>query len=223
MAHVRRPPRPQTLVTRWGPPSLVVALILLLIGCVPPPDMRDQRLAEVAQQSVAVQAQQNEQIARQYQTAAEQGRPLAEATKQLVSKDAEARKELLTAQEKLNTQLQQQRATIDAGRDALEQERRQFAAERQREPIVAASIESLGLVLACLLPLLLCGLLVWRLGRAEPDDAAVAELLVCELTSDQPRLLPGLGAPPALSRDQPPPRLPILPPEADEEPAEPPF
>jgi hypothetical protein len=80
--------------------------------------------------------------------------------------------------------------------------------ERQREPILAASIETLGLILACLLPLTLCGLLLWRLGRVEPDDAAVAELLVCELTSDRPRLLPGWVSPPALPQDPPAPRLP---------------
>ena len=191
MDHVRRPSRPKALVTRWGPPRLAVALTLPLIGCAPVPDARDQRLADVAQQSVAVQAQQNEHIARQSQTVAEQSRHLAEATQQLVSQDAAARQQLLAAHEKLNTQLQQQRVAIDAGRDALEQERRQLAAERQREPILAASIETLGLILACLFPLALCGLLLWRLGRVEPDDAAVAELLVCELTSDRPRLLPG--------------------------------
>ena len=223
MDHVRRPSRPSTIVTRWGPPCLVVALTLPLIGCAPLPDARDQRLAEVAQQSVAVQAQQNEHIARQSQTVAEQSRHLAEATQQFVSQDAAARQQLLAAQENLNSQLQQQRATIDAGRDALEQERRLLAAERQREPILAASIESLGLILACLLPLALCGLLLWRLGRVEPDDAAMAELLVCELTSEQPRWLPGLGAPPALPHQQAPPRLPDVPSNSADEPDEPPF
>ena len=223
MNHVRCPIRPVPSANRWGPLGLAVALTLLLIGCAPPPDLRDQRLAEVAQQSVAVQAQQNEQIARQSQATAEQGRQLAEATKQLVAKDAEARQQLLAAHEKLHAQLQQQRASIDAGRDALEQERRQLAAERQREPILAASIETLGLILACLLPLTLCGLLLWRLGRVEPDDAAVAELLVCELTSDRPRLLPGLVSPPALPQDQPAPRLPDRPEDSAEEPVELPF
>ena len=223
MDHVRRPPRPKTLVTRWVPPSVAVALTLLLIGCAPPPDLRDQRLAEVAQQSVAVQAQQNEHIARQSQTGAEQSRHVAEATQQLVSQDAAARQQLLAAQEKLNTQLQQQRATIDAGRDALEPERRLLAAERQREPILAASIESLGLMLACLLPLALCGLLLWRLGRIDPDDAAVADLLVCELTSEQPRWLPGLGAPPALPHQQAPPRLPDVSSDSADKSDGPPF
>lgn len=223
MDHVRRPTRPQPLVTRWVPPSLAVALTLPLIGCGPSPDLRDQRLAEVAQQSVAVQAQQNEHIARQSQTSAEQSRHLAEATQQLVSQDAAARQQLLAAQEKLNTQLQQQRATIDAGRDALEQERRLLAAERQTELILAASIESAGLILACLLPLALCGLLLWRLGRAEPDDAAVVELLVCELTSEQPELLPELGLRPALPQCQAPPRLPDVPRDLADDSDEPPF
>jgi len=82
-------------IRRIIPGMRIVPLLLPLaaIGCGPPPDTRDQRLAEVAQQSVAVQAKQNEHIARQSQTVAEQSRHLAAAAQQLVSKDAEARQD----------------------------------------------------------------------------------------------------------------------------------
>ena len=56
---------------------------------------------------------------------------------------------------------------------------------------MAAAVQNVGLLLACLLPLLVCVFIIRQMTRNEPDDAAVAELLVCELTSDQPRLLPG--------------------------------
>ena len=70
------------------------ALLMLLAGsgCSPPPDMRDQRLVELARESMDRQAEQNRHLARQSEQ------------------------------------------IIDAGRDSLEQERRQIAELRHREP-----------------------------------------------------------------------------------------
>ena len=187
-------------IPRTGRVRMSAALLTLLaiVGCSPAPDMRDQRLAEFAKQSVAQQAQQNDHLARQSQAVVEQSQKLAEAGRELVAQDAAARREMVSAQQGLNAQLNQQRATIDAGRDDLEQERRQIAEQRHRDPIVSASIQTAGLLLACLLPLLVCVFIIRQMGRHEPEDAAVAELLVCELTSDQPRLLPGPAWRPAL-------------------------
>ena len=170
--------------------SAAMLTLLAATGCSKPPDMRDQRLADFAQQSVEQQARQNQEIARQSQAVVEESRQLAEASKEMVAKDAEARREMVAAQHELNAQLNQQRDAIDAGRDALEQDRREIAEQRNRAPIIAESIQSVGLIIACLLPLVACVLVLWRMGRNEPDDAAVAELLTFELAGDQPRLLP---------------------------------
>jgi hypothetical protein len=105
---------------------------------------------------------------------------------------------LVAAQDRLNVQLNEQRAAIDAGPDQLEQERRQLAEQRHRDPILAASIHTVGLIAAALLPLLVCVYIIRQIGRSEPDDAAVAELLVHELVTDQPCLLPGPSLRPAL-------------------------
>lgn len=179
---------------------MIAATLMLLtaIGCSRPADMRDQRLAEFARQSVEQQARQNEEMARQAKAVVEESSQLAEASKELVAHDAEARREMIAAQDRFNTQVDKQRATIDTGRDELEQERRQIAEQRHRDPIVAATIQTVGLIIACLLPLLVCVFVIRQMNRAEPDDAAVAELLVCELTSDQPKLLPGPSIRPAL-------------------------
>ena len=181
--------------------AMMIATLLMLltaIGCSRPADMRDQRLAEFARQSVEQQAKQNEEMARQSKAVVEESSQLAEAAKEMVASDAEARAEMIAAHDRLNGQLNEQRGTIDAGHDALEEERRQIAEQRHRDPIVATSIQTVGLIIACLLPLLVCVFIIRQMSRTEPDDAAVAELLVCELTSDQPRLLPGRSLRPAL-------------------------
>ena len=171
---------------------LNVALLMLLAtaGCSPAPDMRDQRLVEFARQSMDEQAKQNQTIAQQSQAVVEESQELAEASKELVASDAKARQDLIGAQERLTAQLHDQRATVDVGRDQLETERKQIAEQRHRDPLVAAAIQNIGLIIACLLPLIICIFVIRQMGSAEPDDGAVAELLVCELTSDQPRLLP---------------------------------
>jgi hypothetical protein len=178
---------------------LTTALLTLatIIGC-DQPDMRDQRLADFAERSMQEQSRQNEHIASQSKAVVQESQKLAEAAQQLIQSDAQARTEMIAAQERLTSQLDQQRAKIDAGRDALEQERRQLAEQRHRDPVVAASIRTVGLIAAALLPLLVCVYILRQLGRSEPDDAAVAELLVHELVSDRPRLLPMPALRPAL-------------------------
>jgi len=55
------------------------------------------------------------------------------------------------------------------------------------------------LLIACTLPLIVCIFVIKRMSSKEPDDAAVVQLLIHELTSDTPRLLPGPSLrPPAL-------------------------
>lgn len=170
------------------PRGLVVAILLAAFaGCSGPPD---ERLAEMAQQTTAEQSRQNQRMADQSEAIVEESHELALAAKELVERDAEARRELIAAQQELTTQLNDQQATIDAGRDQLEQDRREIAQQRNRDPIIAAVIQNFGLVIACLLPLLVAVLVIRQMQSQEPDHAAVAELLTLELTSDKPLLLP---------------------------------
>lgn len=180
--------------------TMSAALIMLAAaGCSKPPDMRDQRLVDLANESMTRQAQQNEHIAKQSQSVVEESRQLAEAAKELVAHDAQARQQLVEAQDRLNAQLNEQRTAIDAGRDQLEQERREIARQRHRDPLVAAAVQSCGLIIACLLPLIVSIYVIRRMRSDEPDDAALAQLLVQELSADQPLLLPGPSLrPPAL-------------------------
>ncbi len=170
------------------PRDLAVATLLTAFaGCSRPPD---ERLAEMAQQTMAEQIRQNQRMADQSEAIVAESHQLAEAAKDLVQRDADARRELIAAQQDLTTQLNEQQSAIYTGHDQLEQDRREIAQQRNRDPIVAAVIQNFGLVIACLLPLVIALFVIRQMQSQEPDHAAVAELLTLELTSEQPRLLP---------------------------------
>lgn len=160
---------------------LLAAMLLpaTAVGC----STSDSRLSQLAQQAMKEQCQQN-------QSMADQSFKLAETVQELIARDAQARQELAESQQELTMQLNQQQAAIDASRNRLEQERQEIARQRQRDPIVAAAIENAGIIIACLCPLLLAGLTLWGMYSPGADDAGLAEILVSDLTSPKPRLLP---------------------------------
>ena len=170
--------------------AMVAAVLLLATigGCGSSPD---ERLADFAERTMSEQIKQNDRMADQSQAVVEESHQLAETAKELVEHDAEARRELIAAQQELTSQLNGQQSTVDAGRDQLEQDRREIAEQRHRDPIVAAVIQDFGLAIACLLPLLVAVFVIRQMHSQEPDHAAIVELLTLELTSEEPRLLAG--------------------------------
>jgi len=175
--------------THFGLPiaALIALAIIPLVGC-----EEDPRLVRMAKEAADRQAAQNQEMSRL-------NREVAQGTKRLVEADAESRTELVALQQDLRAD----QAEVNRGRDRLETERRQIAAQRHRDPIIANAITGVGLLLACLLPLWLCWCLL-RSVRDENDDSIVAEVLIEELASDQPRLLPSPRTDrAALAHDQP--------------------
>jgi hypothetical protein len=160
--------------------------------------MRDQRLAEFARHSMNEQQKQNARIADQSIAVVDESHQLAQAAKELVNLDAQTRRELLAAQSSLTSQFAQQQSVVDAKRDELEQERREIAGRRNRDPIIASAIKHTGLILGCLAPLAMCAYVIRQMQSQEPDHAAVAELLIQELTIPKilsvPKTLPKLEA-----------------------------
>ena len=168
---------------------MCLALLMLGVvgGCGSSPD---ERLADFAEQTMTEQIKQNDRMADQSQAVVEESHQLAKAAKALVEHDAEARRELIAAQQELTSQLNGQQSAIHTGHQQLEQDRREIAEQRHRDPIIAAVIQNFGLVIACLLPLLVSVFVIRQMQSQEPDHAAVAELLTLELTSEEPLLLP---------------------------------
>ena len=159
------------------PPVLLIAAMLMLTttGC---DENENKRLADMAERNVERQAAQNRQMSELQSEVARGARTLVEA-------DAKARAELVA----LERDAQAERAEIGRQRDSLEEERRDLATRRWLDPIIAASITNIGLLAACLLPLVLCWYLLHR--RVEPaDDQAIAEVLLDDLVANEPLLLP---------------------------------
>jgi VIT1/CCC1 family predicted Fe2+/Mn2+ transporter len=164
-------------------------LALIAIGC----SSGDERLVELSRESTNRQAEQNRLVENN-------NRQVLEATNRLVEADAKSR----TENNELHRQIESEKSGIDEQRDALEQERRQIAAERTRDPIIAESIQAAAGLIAAMLPLLVCLFLLRGLFQ-RPDDETLAEVLIEDLVSQHPLLsepeaasLPGTDGAPRL-------------------------
>ncbi len=166
----------------------------------------NERLAEYAQNSVNQQARQNEQIARQNLEVTRQNQQVAEAAQKLVDADSQARLEMAKAQNNLQQESHTERVLLDQQRQDLEADRRQLARERYWDPLISQTIAGCGLLLACLLPLVACLYLLRHLQSSSGDETVLNELLVSELVSERPLLLPPASeTPPALEQPASPP------------------
>jgi len=174
---------------------ITLALILLTgAGC---SSDENSRVAELATRQLDRQAEQNQRMAELQQEVASGSRELVEA-------DARSRQEMVTLQREMQTE----RNEIGHQRDQLEAERREIADRRNRDPIIAAAITRVAMVVVSLLPLLICWLLLSQ--KIEPaDDQQMTELLLEDLISAEPRLMPPGNTDP----DQP--RLPDFPQQPD--------
>ena len=119
---------------------LTVLLATTIVGC---PDS-DGRLVEMAKEHEKSQAEQSQQMARMQHE-------VAEGSKKLIEADGKARENLTALQHDLRSD----QAEIGHQRDKLENDRREVAAQRRLDPIVAAAIMDVGIGLACLVPLTL--------------------------------------------------------------------
>jgi hypothetical protein len=122
---------------------------------------------------------------------------VAEANRQLVDADAKARGEIIAMQR----DVQQGQSELGHQRDQLENDRRRYADQRNRDPIIANTILDVGLILACLLPLALCIFLVLSLRDTSQTDGDLANVLVQEIVSEEPVLLPPRDRPQALTKE----------------------
>jgi len=158
---------------------LTAPLVLLTSGC----ESDDARVAEMAREQAARQAEQSRQMA-QLQL------ELSAGSRRLVEADAQARQGFVELQRDLRTD----QAEVGRQRDALEEERRQIATQRQWESLLGPAITGTATLLACLLPLFLCLAVLRSLRSPDESEPALSALLIHELTTERPRLLP----PPAL-------------------------
>ena len=200
------------------------AMVVATLGC-----DSDHRVAEVATEAARRQAGQNEEMIRLNREVAENNRRLVEADSQarqevlqvqrdLIERDAEGREQLDSLEREVQATVKQERSSLDHQHEKLDDERKEIATQRNRDPIVAAAITGLGVVLACLAPIVLAMYLLRTVHRQEPTDAELAELLVQEIASDRSVLFgPGGRDRPCLGHDAAALRLP---PASEDDPRE---
>lgn len=158
---------------------IAVAVVLALsIGC----SSDDARLTQLAVETADRQAAQNRELA-------QLNREVAAGTKRLIESDGESRTEFARAQR----ELQDQQAAISQALDQLESERKEAAAIRMRDPLVASAVSGAVTLLVASLPLAVAFLVLWRNSREPTESLALAELLIDDLASDRPVLLPQPG------------------------------
>ena len=122
---------------------------------------------------------------------------VGEASRQLVEADAKSRTEIVA----LQRDLQQGQTELGRQRDQLEDDRRGFADQRNRDPIIANTLTTVGTTIACLLPLVL-GIYLAR-GLRDPSqvDSTLTEILIEEIATNKPVLLPPPGSWTALNHE----------------------
>lgn len=162
------------MTTKQAVVIFALLAVPLMVGC--PSD--DARIAQMAVEQANRQAEQSKQTTELQQQ-------VAAGARELVKADSEARRELVT----LQRDVQSERAEVGQQRDSLEAERRSIAAARHRDPIIAQSVAACGAIVSCLLPLVLCWWLL-RGPTAETENDTVGDLLIKDLVSDKPVLLP---------------------------------
>ena len=89
----------------------------------------------------------------------------------------------------MHEKVQQERIELGHGRAQLEEDRRQLATQRHRDPLIATAITSTIWLFVCILPLFLC----WRLLQTPTEDEieeTMQEVLIQDLVAEQPLLLP---------------------------------
>ena len=149
-----------------------IAIVLIAIGCQSDSD----RVAELASRHAT---QQNELSRETVKLQNE----LVEGTQKLVEADAQARRDFLELEGKLD----EQRVEVGRRHDELEDERREIAKQRYRDPIVANAVIAAATLLACVLPMLLAGWLL-RAQLNETEEHTATEILLEEISAKHPAL-----------------------------------
>jgi hypothetical protein len=165
----------------------VIVLAILISGC------DKEEAARIAREAADRQAQQNTAMA-------ELNKEVASGSRSLVAADAQARKEIVS----VHGDLLAERARLDTGWGALEEERKKIAGQRRTESMLVPVTKLVGGLALVIALLGFCWYALVAAWRSDDTDAQLNELLICEiLPAETPLLLSDQHAPPLLSQSQP--------------------
>ena len=142
--------------------GILILACLMIGGC----GTESDRLANLADQTIEMQSQQNSTIAK--------------TTNEMVE---------------LNREIQTERKELTQGYKQLENDRRDLHQLRRSELAWAESFQFLAMTIAASMPLFLCAYLVWASTRGTSDSELINEVLMQELVAKQPRLIAGPNRP----------------------------
>ena len=148
-----------------------IVSVMLISGC-------DDRATQIAREAADRQAQQNSAMA-------ELNQEVASGTHRLVEADAQARKEIVG----VHRDLQAERNRLDSGWNDLEQDRRQSAADRRTESLLAPAMKTAGLLAVVALVLGFCWFALVKARPSEELECVVTELLLDQVLADEPQPL----------------------------------
>jgi hypothetical protein len=153
--------------------TLITAMFLLISGC----QSCDAELARLASENAERQARQSQQVA-------EASANLTAGAEQLIESAGRSQESLISLQQEFQTE----QAIVGQQRDRLEDERKVLAQERRTTPLISSAVLQIGLLIACLSPLLLAWR-VLRLMAVGVPDPDLAELLLEDLFRHELQLL----------------------------------
>ncbi|HCO22673.1 MAG TPA: hypothetical protein DIT97_06255 [Gimesia maris] len=156
--------------------SLIILLMQAMIGTAC--ESEDQRLARLATEYADRQAEQGSQVIDLQQE-------LMTGSRQLIEADSRARTEMID----LHREIQEERRSLDLRHEQLEAERRSIERNRFWAPYLIDLSRQLFLLVACLLPLMLCRHLL-TLALKQGEEALIGEQLLEDIVSDDPVLIP---------------------------------
>ena len=152
--------------------AILVPIIMMAIGC----QNDDDRIADMATQHAKQQAELSRGTV-ELQT------ELVDGTQQLVGADAQARRDFLELEGRLDTQ----RALIDRRSEELAEARLELAKQQSRDPIVADAVITVGAILACMFPMLFAAYML-RTQSYHSDDQVASDFLLNEIFAIHPSL-----------------------------------
>ena len=159
---------------------ILALMTVVATGC-----SESEEVARVATEAAKRQAEQTNK-------AFELQKEVAAGSKNLVTADAEARRELIALQTEIQTQranVDRERAKLEVERQTIVEDRQAIVADQRKESMLGNVFRGSSVVLIVVVAFVFCCYLV----KAASSDTAVEvnELLLTEILGDEPILLSG--------------------------------
>lgn len=156
--------------------ALIILLMQAFVGTAC--ESEDERVARLATEYADRQTEQGSRVIDLQQE-------LLTGSRQLIEADSRARTEMID----LHREIQQERRSLNQRYEQLEAERRSVERNRYWAPYLIDLTRQIMLLVACLLPLVLCRLLL-SLALKQGEEVLIGEQLLEDIVSDDPILLP---------------------------------